>query len=110
MLFSRLSIVYLELKRSHDEIYYFKTEQGYEVDFLIKEYEQVTHLIQVSQTLSDDKTKKRELRALVKASDELNHSENIELIVLTMDVSYVEIVDGKTIEVVNILEWLLLDK
>ncbi len=104
------NIVYLELKRRYDEIYYFKTAQGYEVDFLIKEYEQITSLIQVSQTLTDDKTKKRELRALVKGSDELKHSENINLVLLTMDKSYTEIIDDETIKVINILEWLLLDE
>lgn len=52
------NIVYLELKRRHSEIYYFKTAQGYEVDFLMKEYEKITHLVQVSQTLVDEKTKK----------------------------------------------------
>lgn len=101
------NIVYIELTRRHSEIYYFKTAQGYEVDFLIKEYEKITHLIQVSQTLSDEKTKKRELRALVKASDELKHSSNIQLYLLTMDKSYTESLEGKHIEVVNILEWLL---
>ena len=101
------NIVYLELKRRHDEIYYFKTAQGYEVDFLIKEYEKITHLVQVSQTLVDEKTKKRELRALVKASDELKHSDDIKLSLLTMDQSYEETMDSKTIEVINILEWLL---
>ena len=101
------NIVYLELKRRHSEIYYFKTAQGYEVDFLMKEYEKITHLVQVSQTLVDEKTKKRELRALVKASDELKHSDDIKLSLLTMDQSYTETIDGKTIEVVNVLEWLL---
>jgi len=79
------------------------------VDFLIKEYEKITHLIQVSQTLGDEKTKKRELRALVKASDELKHSENINLLILTMDESSTKMIDDKIIKVVNILEWLLLD-
>jgi len=101
------NIVYLELNRRYSEIYYFKTAQGYEVDFLIKEYEKITHLVQVSQTLQDEKTKKRELRALVKASDELKHSENINLLLLTMDVSHEEKVDGITIKVINVLEWLL---
>ena len=101
------NIIYLELKRRYSEIYYFKTSQGYEIDFLIKTYEKVTHLVQVSYTLSNSGTKKRELRALVKASDELEHSGGIELIMLTLDSSNEEIIDGKTIRIVNILEWLL---
>ena len=35
----------LELKRNFDELYYFKTKQGYEVDFLVKQRKKVTHLI-----------------------------------------------------------------
>lgn len=103
------NIVYLELKRRYAEIYYFKTSQGYEVDFLLKEYEQITHLVQVSQAVSDEKTKKRELRALVKAYDELKYTNNTKLWLLTMDNSRTEEVGGKTIEVMNIIEWLLLD-
>ena len=104
------NIVYLELKRRYADIYYFKTAQGYEVDFLLKEYEQITHLVQVSQTLADEKTRKRELRALVKAKDELKHTAETKLWLLTMDESSTEYVDGKTISVLNILEWLLLDR
>jgi predicted AAA+ superfamily ATPase len=101
------NIVYLELKRRFDELYYFKTKQGYEIDFLVKQKERVTQLVQVSQTLKDEKTKKRELRALVKGSLELKYSENIQLLLITMDDSSTEIIDGLEIEVLNILEWLL---
>ncbi|MEA3455790.1 MAG: ATP-binding protein [Campylobacterota bacterium] len=103
------NIVYLELKRRYSKIYYFKTAQGYEVDFLLKEYEQITHLVQVSQAIADEKTKKRELRALVKAHDELEYTDNTKLWLLTMDQSRTEEVGGKSIEVMNIIEWLLFD-
>lgn len=103
------NIVYLELRRRHDEIYYFKTAQGYEVDFLVKEYEKVTKLVQVSQTLLDEKTKKRELRALLKASHELKQSPDIDLTIVTMDASHEETIDGCVIKIVNVLEWLLLE-
>jgi len=102
------NIVYLELKRRFEEIYYFKTAQNYEVDFLIKEREKITHLIQVSWSLEDDKTKKRELRALAKSAIELTHTTDTRLMLLTMDESSREVIDGVEIEVVNVLEWLLL--
>ena len=101
------NIVYLELKRSFDELYYFKTKQGYEVDFLVKQREKVTHLVQVSVTLEDEKTRKRELRALVKASQELKYTEDMRLWLITMDESSVEILDGFEVELFNVLEWLL---
>ncbi len=102
------NIVYLELKRSFDELYYFKTKQGYEVDFLVKQRERVTHLVQVSLTLENEKTRTRELRALVKASQELQYSEDMKLWLITMDESSVEVIDGFEIELINVLEWLLL--
>ena len=102
------NIVFLELNRRYSEIYYFKTAQGYEVDFLIKEYEKITHLVQVCLALDNEKTKKRELRALVKAANELKHSQDIKLSLITMDASHEEMVGNMTIKVVNILEWLLI--
>jgi hypothetical protein len=101
------NIVYLELKRRFEEIYYFKTAQNYEVDFLVKQREKITHLIQVSLTLEDEKTKKRELRALVKSAIELKHTSHTKLMLLTMDESIIEEFDGVEIEVVNVFEWLL---
>ncbi len=52
---------------------------------MIKNQEKVIHLVQVCHTLSDSKTKKRELRSLIKAADELCGTNEIELILLTMD-------------------------
>lgn len=102
------NIVYLELKRRYTDIYYFKTANGYEVDFLIKEYQQITHLIQVSQTIKDEKTKKRELRSLVKSSIELKFTKDTKLWLLTMDESETIEVDEYEIDIINILEWLLI--
>nr|WP_289510057.1 ATP-binding protein [Desulfovulcanus ferrireducens] len=101
------NIIFLELKRRFSEIYYFKTSRNYEVDFLIKEKEKITHLIQVCLSLQDEKTKKREFRSLVKAKAELKYTDNIRLSVLTKDSSRVEMFEGEKIEVVNVLEWLL---
>ena len=102
------NIVYLELKRKFEEIYYFKTAQNYEIDFLVKEREKITHLIQVSLTLEDEKTKKRELRALVKSATELKHTHDTKLMLLSMDESSSETFDGIEIEILNIFEWLLI--
>lgn len=72
---------------------YFKTKQDYEVDFLVKQREKVTHLVKVSLTLEDEKTRKRKLRALVKASQELKYTEDMKLWLITMDESSVEVVE-----------------
>jgi len=62
--------VFLELKRRGMEIFYYKTESGYEVDFICRKGRKVTDLIQVARELRDEKTKNRELRALFSAMDE----------------------------------------
>jgi hypothetical protein len=63
----------------------------------------------VSQTIQDEKTKKRELRALVKASAELRYTQESKLWLITMDESSMETIDGVEIEILNVLEWLLFD-
>ena len=65
------NLVFLELKRRGKEIYYWKSSQEKEVDFIIKEGLSVKQLIQVCYDISDYDTKKREIKALLKASDEL---------------------------------------
>ena len=68
--------VFLHLYNKFDELYYYKTKRGFEVDFLLKELDTVTGLVQVAWRLSDSSTKEREVRALVDAMKELNLTES----------------------------------
>ena len=67
--------VAIELKKQEDEgrcsLYYWKNQQQEEVDFVIHEGNKVRRLIQVCFRLDDWETKKREIRALLKAGKEL---------------------------------------
>lgn len=69
------NIVAQELKKEELDgkirMYYWKNQQQEEVDFLIYEKSKVTQLIQVCYSLTDTKTKNRELRALLKAGQDL---------------------------------------
>ena len=56
-------------------VFYWKNQQQEEVDFVVKEGLHITQLIQVCTDISNPKTLKREMRALVKASQELNCEE-----------------------------------
>ena len=81
--------VFLELLRKTNdkplmEIFYFKTNQGYEVDFLIKEGLRVKQLIQVTYANSFDEIEHREIRALLKAK-EIFKEDNPELLIITWD-------------------------
>jgi predicted AAA+ superfamily ATPase len=53
-------------------IFYWKSFQNEEVDFVVKEGLHISQLIQVCADLSNPKTLKREMRALIKASQELD--------------------------------------
>jgi uncharacterized protein len=60
--------VFLELRRMGKEIYFFR--ERYECDFIIREGSKVSEAIQVSHSLADEKTKRREIRGLVDACKE----------------------------------------
>jgi len=98
------NIVFLELKRRGRQIYYYKTEKGREVDFLIQ-HDGFTQLIQVSTTLEDAKTRHRELRVFAEAKKELKGE--VKAILVTLDSSEVIEHDACVIEVVNVLEFLI---
>jgi predicted AAA+ superfamily ATPase len=68
------TMVYNQLRQHYgrDQIFYYKTSTGHEVDFLALERSQVVELIQVCEQLRDPVTKERETRAISSAMQELN--------------------------------------
>lgn len=56
------NMVAIELLRRGKEFYYYKTRDGKEVDFTVREGLKVSQLIQVCHDIDNDKTKKREKR------------------------------------------------
>ncbi len=79
------NIVCVELMRrkaEYTEIYYYKNPQGYEVDFVVKQGENINQLIQVCYSVDDLSTKNREIRALIHASEDLKCKN---LLVITND-------------------------
>lgn len=70
------TLVYLELRRrGMQEIGYYETEDGYEVDFCARDPEGHTRLVQVSHDIGAPSTRSRELRALESAMQELDVDE-----------------------------------
>jgi predicted AAA+ superfamily ATPase len=53
------------------ELYYWRNQQGEEVDFIIKKGAKITELIQACYSLETKKTRDREVRALLNAGKEL---------------------------------------
>jgi predicted AAA+ superfamily ATPase len=56
-------------------LFYWKSPQNEEVDFVVKEGLRITRLIQVCSDISNPKTLKREMRALIKSSQALHCDE-----------------------------------
>ncbi|MBX9587385.1 MAG: ATP-binding protein [Gammaproteobacteria bacterium] len=65
------NIIYLELRRLNCKIYYYLTEERYEIDFLIHTPLGKILLLQVCWDMSNTATKQREFRALEQAQAEL---------------------------------------
>lgn len=94
--------VFLELKRRGYEIYYHKDK--FEYDFVIKEELEILKAIQVTKSLDDDETKKREIAGLIDAMNKYNLKERL---ILTQDNELEFIQDKFKIKVMPIYKWLL---
>ncbi|MEA3378935.1 MAG: ATP-binding protein [Nanoarchaeota archaeon] len=102
------NLVFLELKRRQasnlSELYYWRSQAKEEVDFIVKQGTKVKQLIQVCYDISDYDTKKRELKALAKASDELKCNN---LLVITEDKGGEEKLKGKKVKYIPLWKWFL---
>jgi len=80
------NIVAIELKKQEmngvANVYYWKSKQQDEVDFIVKRGTKIEQLVQVCYSMDDIKTKEREVRALINASKELKCKN---LLVITED-------------------------
>ena len=96
--------VFLELIRRENDIAYFQTVQKEEVDFLIRNGKKVKQLIQVCYDFSNFMTKDREIKSLLKASEEFNCNS---LLILTNSQEEELKLGGKKIIVKPVWKWLL---
>jgi hypothetical protein len=97
--------VYVELLRRGYELYYYKTEQNREVDFLARRKNRHQLLIQVCYDLSDPETRRRELRALKEASSETK-VERCVLVTMNTEEEYRE--ENFEVEIIPAWKWFLL--
>jgi len=96
------NIVYLELKRRERDIYYHKIKK--ECDFIIKEGLNIVEAIQVTKSLIDAKTRKRELSGLLEAMDTHDLEEGL---ILTEDEEERVEENGRKIDILPVWKWLL---
>lgn len=71
------NLIFITLRRHSEKIYYYKTRNGREVDFIFVSNHGKKVLIQVCESLVEPKTKKREFEALNEAMAELEHKVGI---------------------------------
>jgi hypothetical protein len=96
------NLVFLELKRRGEEIYFYKERQ--ECDFVLRKGYEIYEAIQVSKNLYDKDTRKREIEGLLEPLDtfELNQG-----LILTEDEESEEVISGKKIIIKPIWKWIL---
>lgn len=95
------NVVYLALRRETKDIYYYTTQGGGEVDFYLPASRR---LIQVTQSLDDPETSRREVRALMDAMKTLGMDRAL---ILSEGNALTIEEDGRTIEIRALAEWLL---
>ena len=99
------NMIFLELKRRGYQPYYFRTKEGYEIDFVIlSANKNKSILIQVCYNLDNNDVKKREIRALEKSSVFLKSERNL---IITLDQEEICNTGNVTIEIIPAWKWLV---
>ena len=100
------NVVLLELKRKAnplEQIFYWNNGKS-EIDFILMQGLKIKQLIQVCHNINDYDTKRRETKALVKASKELKCKN---LLVITFDYEAEETIQGNRIKFIPLWKWSL---
>lgn len=102
------NIVFLQLIRNaNNEIFYYKTKENFEIDFVVKRNNKILSLIQVCYQLNNIKVIEREERALIAGMEELGLQEGF---IINEDIEKTKIKDDKKINYIPLWKWLLANK
>lgn len=99
------NLVFIELHKRNEELFYYKSADSKEVDFVIKDGQKIKQLVQVCYSIEEYITKEREIKALMKGSEDLKCSN---LSIITWDYEGEEIIDKKKIIYTPLWKWLLI--
>ena len=101
-------MVFIELLRRDFkpelDLFYYRTRNDREIDFLVRKGHRVEQLIQVCYDINQPKTNKREIDALVEAAIELKCDD---LLLLTWDKEELIVVNKLTIKLIPAYKWLI---
>lgn len=103
-LYENLVALSLIKQKGKENLFYWKSRDGKEVDFVVKEGLKIEQLIQVSYNIDEKKTREREISALLKAGNELNCEKYL---VITEDYENEEVIDKHTIIFKPLWKWLI---
>lgn len=102
------NLVFVELVKSglrpNENIYYYKSKNQREIDFVIKEELRVTKLIQVVYDISNEDVLNREIKGLIDGSKETNCKE---LIIISWDLESKEKYNGQEINIIPFWKFLI---
>lgn len=96
------NLVFIELKRRGYELFYHADKK--ECDFIVRQGNRITQAYQVTVSLTDEKTRKREITGLQEAMLAYNLPEGH---IITMDEKETIQTDSGVIHVVPVWEWML---
>jgi predicted AAA+ superfamily ATPase len=96
------NVVFLELRRMGKEIFYF--QEGGECDFVLRRGKKIIEAIQVTDEMSNEKTRQREIDGLLEAMSKFKLQKGL---ILTSDEEDEIRINGRIIEILPIWKWLL---
>jgi len=100
-----------EMRKINDnpllEIFYWKDRQQNEVDFVLREGPKIKQLIQVTYANGRDEIERREIRALLKAGEELRCKD---LLIITWGYDDELEIEDKKIKFIPLWKWLIMHK
>lgn len=99
-----ISLKRKQLLNKNLELYYWKDDVHREVDFVLKEKEKITQLIQVCWNISNEKTIKRETKGLAQAMNELKCKNAI---IITEEESKEIEINNSKVQIIPLWKWLL---
>ncbi|MCI5210516.1 MAG: ATP-binding protein, partial [Candidatus Electrothrix sp. ATG2] len=98
------NLVFIALRRISQNIFYYKTGRGREVDFIVQQQDKTKMLVQVCESMVVPQTRKREMTALAEAMGELGLPTGL---IVTRNEEEQISVDSGMIDVVPIWRFLL---
>lgn len=99
------NIVFVELMRNGKEIYYWKSCNNFEVDFILRKGTKIREIIQVCADISKKETQTRQIRGVLEAASEFNLKKAL---IITGDFSGKIMEEGVDITFMPLWQWLIL--